>query len=90
MLRNLLLALLGLYVLAAGVWVVGSGFTRHEQLLNVACDPTRELWRDVNKAFVESHERQTGVKIGIRQSHGGSGSQARAVMDGLPEGLLQN
>ncbi len=88
MLRKLLLSLLALYVIAASVWVVASGFTRHEQLLNVACDPTRELWRDVNKAFVADHEKQTGVKIGIRQSHGGSGSQARAVMDGLPADVV--
>jgi sulfate/thiosulfate transport system substrate-binding protein len=88
MLRKLLLSLLGLYVLAAGVWVAASGFTRHEQLLNVACDPTRELWRDVNQAFVADHEKQTGVTVGIRQSHGGSGSQARAVIDGLPADVV--
>jgi sulfate transport system substrate-binding protein len=72
------------YVVAAGVWVLASGFGRTAQLLNVACDPTRELWHDVNAAFVARYEREHGVKLFVRQSHGGSGSQARAVIDGLP------
>jgi sulfate/thiosulfate-binding protein len=53
------------------------------ELLNVSYDPTRELWRDVNASFVPSYEKATGTKLTIRQSHGGSGSQARAVVDGL-------
>src|SRR5258707_580676 len=55
----------------------------HVELLNVACDPTRELWREVNEEFVKDYEHHTGAKITIRQSHGGSSSQARAVIDGL-------
>lgn len=86
--QKALLSLLGLYVLAAGVWVVASGFTRHTELLNVGCDPTRELWRDINAAFIADYQRRTGVTIGIRQSHGGSGSQARAVIDGLPADVV--
>jgi sulfate transport system substrate-binding protein len=78
-----LLGLVVVYILAAGVWVIASGFGRNEQLLNVACDPTRELWHDVNTAFVNHYERERGVKLFIRQSHGGSSSQARAVIDGL-------
>lgn len=86
--QNLPLLLLSLYTFAATVWVIASGFTRHEELLNVACDPTRELWRDLNAEFVATHEKATGVRLGIRQSHGGSGSQARAVIDGLPADVV--
>ncbi|MFN0054810.1 MAG: sulfate ABC transporter substrate-binding protein [Planctomycetales bacterium] len=53
------------------------------ELLNVSYDPTRELWRDINEQFIASYERQSGVKLDIKQSHGGSGTQARAVIDGL-------
>lgn len=52
-------------------------------LLNVSYDPTRELYRDVNRAFVEQWKAKTGQPLDIRQSHGGSGKQARAVVDGL-------
>lgn len=57
-------------------------------LLNVSYDPTRELWRDLNAAFADRWERDHGVRIAIRQSHGGSASQARAVMDGLPADVV--
>jgi sulfate transport system substrate-binding protein len=53
------------------------------KLLNASYDPTRELYQDVNKAFVEKWKQQTGVELKILQSHGGSGKQARAVIDGL-------
>jgi sulfate transport system substrate-binding protein len=52
-------------------------------LLNVSYDPTRELWRDINAAFAPVYRQQTGKNLVIRQSHGGSASQARAVIDGL-------
>jgi sulfate transport system substrate-binding protein len=52
-------------------------------IMNVSYDPTRELWRDVNRQFRVAYERETGNSIAINQSHGGSGSQARAVIDGL-------
>lgn len=54
------------------------------ELLNVSYDPTRELYRKLNRAFIERYEAETGVKVVVRQSHGGSGSQARSVMDGIP------
>ena len=57
-------------------------------LLNVSYDPTRELWRELNAAFAESHERETGKSIGLKMSHGGSGSQARSVIDGLPADVV--
>lgn len=53
------------------------------QLLNVSYDPTRELWKDLNKAFEGISKEQTGKTVSVRQSHGASGSQARAVIDGL-------
>ena len=52
-------------------------------LLNVSYDPTRELYDAVNKAFAAQWVRQTGQQVTIRQSHGGSGTQARAIVDGL-------
>jgi sulfate/thiosulfate transport system substrate-binding protein len=52
-------------------------------LLNVSYDPTRELWRDINTNFSRQYEKEKGDKLSIRQSHGGSSTQARAVIDGL-------
>ncbi|HJV07889.1 MAG TPA: sulfate ABC transporter substrate-binding protein [Chromobacteriaceae bacterium] len=52
-------------------------------LLNVSYDPTRELYQDFNKAFTKYWKAKTGETVSIRQSHGGSGKQARAVIDGL-------
>ncbi|MGD0695881.1 MAG: sulfate ABC transporter substrate-binding protein [Terriglobia bacterium] len=52
-------------------------------LLNVSYDPTRELYQEVNKAFAAQWKAKTGQNVTINQSHGGSGKQARAVIDGL-------
>ncbi len=52
-------------------------------LLNVSYDPTRELYDDYNKAFAQYWQKKSGKDISIRQSHGGSGKQARTVIDGL-------
>lgn len=52
-------------------------------LLNVSYDPTREFWREINRNFIAQYEKQTGTKLNISQSHGGSSTQARAVIDGL-------
>ena len=54
-----------------------------KDFLNVSYDPTRELYDDVNKNFGKYWESRTGQKINFKQSHGGSGKQARAVIDGL-------
>jgi sulfate transport system substrate-binding protein len=54
-----------------------------QTLLNVSYDPTRELYQDFNAAFVKYWKAKTGQTVTIRQSHGGSGAQARAVIDGL-------
>lgn len=53
------------------------------QLLNVSYDPTREFYRDFNRAFAAYWQEKTGDDVTVLQSHGGAGSQARAVMDGL-------
>ena len=52
------------------------------ELLNVSYDPTRELWKELNEKFI-AQQKAAGREISIKQSHGGSGSQARAVIDGL-------
>lgn len=53
------------------------------KLLNVSYDPTRELYQDFNSAFSKYWKAKTGVEVNINQSHGGSGKQARAVIDGI-------
>lgn len=84
MLGKVLLAAVGVYVAGAGAWVVWAGVAPdNAELLNVACDPTRELWRDLNARFTDRYKAESGKRVGVRQSHGGSGSQARAVIDGL-------
>ena len=89
MYRNLLLTLGAAYLLAAASWVVSSGVVRDDhELLNVACDPTRELWAEINADFADHHERTTGQRWAVRQSHGGSGSQARGVIDGLQADIV--
>jgi sulfate transport system substrate-binding protein len=67
----------------AGVLWAGAAFAADVTLLNVSYDPTRELYADFNKAFAAAYRKDTGRSIEIKQSHGGSGSQARAVIDGL-------
>lgn len=53
------------------------------KLLNVSYDPTRELYQDINAAFAKQWKEKTGDDIKVQQSHGGSGKQARSVIDGL-------
>jgi sulfate/thiosulfate transport system substrate-binding protein len=53
------------------------------ELLNVSYDPTRELYKEVNAAFAAEWKQRTGEDVAIKQSHGGSGKQARSVIDGL-------
>lgn len=73
--------------LAAGLLVTGllagSALAADINLLNVSYDPTRELYAEFNKAFANAYQKETGKSVEIKQSHGGSGSQARAVIDGL-------
>lgn len=59
------------------------GGSAQPTLLNVSYDPTRELWRELNERFAAAYEKEAGQKITVKMSHGGSSSQARAVIDGL-------
>jgi sulfate transport system substrate-binding protein len=74
----LLLALLG-FACAAGP----IGAAKPATLLNVSYDPTRELYADFNKAFSAHWQKKTGAAVAVQQSHGGSGKQARSVIEGL-------
>jgi sulfate/thiosulfate-binding protein len=58
------------------------------ELLNVSYDPTRELYSDYNKAFAAYWKAKTGDDVVVKQSHGGSGAQARSVIDGLPADVV--
>jgi sulfate transport system substrate-binding protein len=71
--------LLAAVVLAAPLAACAESY----DLLNVSYDPTRELYKDVNAAFAAQWKAQTGANVAIKQSHGGSGKQARSVIDGL-------
>jgi sulfate transport system substrate-binding protein len=76
-------------LLAAVVTLAGctkkaeSSASRAVALLNVSYDPTRELYQEINTAFAAQWKADTGQDVDVRQSHGGSGKQARAVIDGL-------
>lgn len=73
-------------LLTASALVLGSTLTwaaDDQQLLNVSYDPTRELYADINKQFSAQWQRDQKATLKLRQSHGGSGKQARAVIDGL-------
>jgi sulfate transport system substrate-binding protein len=58
------------------------------ELLNVSYDPTRELYRKINRLFAEEYLARHGQRVRGRQSHGGSGSQARSVIDGIPADVV--
>ena len=67
---------------------VASAFGRDLKLLNASYDPTRELYLEVNQAFAKQWQAKSGDAVKIEQSHGGSGKQARAVIDGLPADVV--
>lgn len=72
-----------LFVLFAAVAIAAGAEAKDVKLLNVSYDPTRELYQDVNAAFAKQWKEKTGDTLDIQQSHGGSGKQARSVIDGL-------
>lgn len=76
--RKLLTAVLGI-----SLAVTSLGAKADTNLLNVSYDPTRELYKDFNAVFANHWKKETGEVLNIRASHGGSGKQARAVIDGL-------
>ena len=65
-----------------------SAFAADSSLLNVSYDPTRELYQDFNKAFSAQWRARNGDNVTVRQSHGGSGKQARSVIDGLDADIV--
>lgn len=63
-------------------------FAKDLKLLNVSYDPTRELYLEVNRAFAKQWQAKSGDTVKVDQSHGGSGKQARSVIDGLPADVV--
>ncbi|HEY5523544.1 MAG TPA: sulfate ABC transporter substrate-binding protein, partial [Desulfuromonadaceae bacterium] len=72
-----------LATIALTLSTVSAAFAADVTLLNVSYDPTRELYSDINKSFASYWKGKTGDNVTIKQSHGGSGKQARSVIDGL-------
>ena len=77
------LIVVSLLALGGGGCSPDSGTARHGVLLNVSYDPTRELYAEFNVAFAANWKLRTGTNLVVQQSHGGSGKQARSVIDGL-------
>ena len=77
------------FVLAIPGFLAGPAHAQKTiELLNVSYDPTRELYVDYNAAFARYWKAKTGDDVTVKQSHGGSGKQARAVIDGLPADVV--
>ena len=78
--------------LCAAVFIAASALAplaaRAQTLLNVSYDPTRELYKEYNPAFAAYWKKKTGQTVTINQSHGGSGKQARSVIDGLEADIV--
>ncbi|WP_434064140.1 sulfate ABC transporter substrate-binding protein [Roseateles aquae] len=74
-----------LSLISVAALLLGASLAQAQQvnLLNVSYDPTRELYQDFNAAFAEHWKAKTGETVTVKQSHGGSGKQARSVIDGL-------
>ena len=72
-----------LLALGAIALAAGASQAKDISLLNVSYDPTRELYQNFNKAFAKYWQAKTGDTVSVKQSHGGSGKQARSVIDGL-------
>jgi sulfate transport system substrate-binding protein len=77
-------ALLALALIGGSTLALAKDIT----LLNVSYDPTRELYQDFNKAFATHWKARSGDNVSVKQSHGGSGKQARSVIDGLEADVL--
>jgi sulfate transport system substrate-binding protein len=73
---------------ALSLAVAATGALAQTTLLNVSYDPTRELYQDFNKAFAANWKAKTGETVAIKTSHGGSGKQARSVIDGLEADVI--
>jgi len=77
-----------IFSLLAALAALASASAGAQELLNVSYDPTRELYQELNAAFVKQYKAKAGKDVVVQQSHGGSGKQARAVIDGLEADVL--
>ena len=77
-----LTTLLSIVSITTGVTSI-SAFAADKSFLNVSYDPTREFYQEYNSSFGEYWKKRTGQSVDFKQSHGGSGKQARSVVDGL-------
>ena len=82
--RSLLRTVAALALVTAASFAAAKDIT----LLNVSYDPTRELYQDYNAAFAKYWQAKTGDKVSVKQSHGGSGKQARSVIDGIESDVV--
>ncbi|HEU4856877.1 MAG TPA: sulfate ABC transporter substrate-binding protein, partial [Rhodanobacteraceae bacterium] len=82
--KKKILCLLALLTMFAAAHASAKDIT----LLNASYDPTRELYQDLNRAFAAQWKAQHGDNVMVRMSHGGSGTQARSVADGLPADVV--
>lgn len=86
--HRLVLAAIGALLALGGCSAGGGANGDQVELLNVSYDPTRELYREIDTAFAADWKAKTGQTVTIAASHGGSGKQARAVIDGLPADVV--
>src|SRR5262245_11599736 len=77
-----------LHLLAGALVLTGTAAAKDIKLLNVSYDPTLEFYVDLNAAFARHWKEKTGDTVTVQQSHGGSGKQARSVIDGLPADIV--
>jgi len=80
--------IIGLIALGGGAYFLKSPSPKTQTLLHVSYDPTRELYQEYNQVFTKNWREKTGEKLEIRQSHGGSGKQARSVIEGLSADIV--
>lgn len=78
----------GLACAGSATFLRGTSARAATTLLNVSYDPTRELYREINAAFSENEESSSGSSVTVRTSNGGSGAQARSVMEGAPADIV--
>ncbi|HXJ73230.1 MAG TPA: sulfate ABC transporter substrate-binding protein, partial [Candidatus Dormibacteraeota bacterium] len=81
--KSLLAIRTAMTMIGAVACSAGSVLAKDVKILNASYDPTREFYIEFNAAFARHWKQQTGDTVQIQQSHGGSGKQARAVIDGL-------
>jgi sulfate/thiosulfate-binding protein len=75
--------LINIAIITIAMFLSNVAFAKSRELLNASYDPTRELYEEYNQYFINDWKQKTGEEIRIKQSHGGSGKQARSVIDGL-------